>query len=49
MKYKNIKTGAVIDITSKLTDKNWELVEAPKESVIKEEAPKKSVKKTKRS
>ncbi len=43
MKYRNIKTGAVIDITSKLTDKSWELVNAPMDSVNKEEneAPKK--------
>lgn len=43
MKYKNIKTGAVIDIASKLVDKSWELVEAPIDSAVKEEneAPKK--------
>lgn len=43
MQYKNIKTGAVIDITSKLTDKSWELQLAPTDSVTKEEneAPKK--------
>lgn len=48
MKYRNIKNGAVIDISSKLTDKNWELV-APISVVKEETAPKKSVKKTKRS
>ncbi len=47
MKYRNIKNGAIIDISSKLTDKNWE--EIPNSTVVKEEAPKKSVKKTKRS
>lgn len=44
MQYKNIKTGAVIDITSKLADKSWELVVAPTDlsvSLEENEAPKK--------
>lgn len=45
-KYRNSKTGVIIEIPSKLTDKDWELV-AP-DSAVKE-TPKKSVKKTKRS
>lgn len=50
MKYRNIKNGAIIDISSKLTDKNWEEIpnSTVKKEVVKEEAPK-SVKKTKRS
>lgn len=47
MKYRNIKNGAIIDISSKLTDKNWEKI--PNSTVVKEEAPKKPVKKIKRS
>lgn len=45
-KYRNSKTGVIIEIPSKLTDKDWELI-AP-DSAVKE-TPKKSVKKTKRS
>lgn len=46
MKYRNIKNGAVIDISSTLTDKSWEPI-TPNSNVSKEEAPKKTVKKKK--
>ncbi len=49
MKYKNIKTGAVIDISSELTDSSWELIKAPVESVKEEKsAPKKKSVKVKK-
>lgn len=30
MKYRNIKTGAVIDVSSKISGENWEKVEEVK-------------------
>lgn len=36
MKYRNVKTGAVIDVPSKISGKNWELLDGGK---AKEPAP----------
>jgi len=38
MRYKNIKTGVIIDSSSKITGKNWELVDenAPKKETVDE-------------
>lgn len=36
MKYRNVKTGAVIDVPSKISGKNWELIDGGK---AKEPAP----------
>lgn len=36
MKYRNTKTGAVIDIKSKITGGNWQVLE-PAGSAVKEE------------
>lgn len=49
MKYRNTKTGAVIDVPSKITGGNWQAVESAKEAVVEktEEAPAK--KKTKKN
>lgn len=33
MKYQNKRTGAVIDITSELKDKDWEPLSAPDQSL----------------
>ena len=30
MKYRNVKTGAVIDVPSKISGKNWELLDGGK-------------------
>ena len=30
MKYRNVKTGAVIDVPSKIGGKNWELIDGGK-------------------
>ena len=47
MKYKNIKTGAVIDISANLIDEQWKALEPSALSIDteKETAPKKVVKK----
>lgn len=45
MKYRHIKTGAVIDINSELIDMDWERVDVPGPVVVEETAP---VKKTAR-
>lgn len=36
MRYRNVKTGAVIDVPSKISGKNWELLDGGK---AKEPAP----------
>lgn len=41
MLYINKKTGALIDINSKVTSDYWEQVEKPATPTVKEEAPKK--------
>lgn len=48
MKYRNIKNGAVIDVSTEINDKNWELI-TPGSSLIeketiKTEAPKEEIK-----
>lgn len=55
MEYRNIKTGAIIDVPSEINDKNWELY-VPSSTLVKqevkEEAPKeenKVVKATKKA
>lgn len=35
MKYRHVKTGAVIDTNSKITGKNWEPVKAPRKPAKK--------------
>lgn len=51
MKYRHIKTGAVIDINCELRDKEWEAVEVPAPAapapVQEAPAPKKTARKKK--
>lgn len=56
MRYKNVKTGAIVEVPSKIGGKNWELIGgAPKEPAVSvpvtevtEEPVKKTIKKTSR-
>lgn len=41
MKYRNIKTGVVIDVKSNISGKNWEPVKVPSKKPVRKGAPKK--------
>lgn len=41
MTYRNVKTGTVINVTCKITGKNWEHVKVPSKKPVKKGAAKK--------
>jgi hypothetical protein len=41
MKYRNTKTGVVIDVENKISGKYWELVETPSKKPVKKRTVKK--------
>ena len=41
MKYRNTRTGAVIDVKSKISGENWEPVRTPSKKPVRKGAPKK--------
>lgn len=45
MQYRHVRTGAVIDVTSVIIDKEWEPYEAPAPAVKKESTEKPAAKK----